>query len=837
MRNELFHQEVFHPYLHDRKKLLLIGWYTEDGYGREDLHVLFGDEEGQLDYFSEDSQMWKDYFGTSTNASRGLMALVSFKEETTSHSRPKPLRTVIRKNGSDITTAKVRHFDWKKTNEPFIYYDRLEVDGEMLRLTGWYAALDEMQIDVKNKHGEAMEYTNAFFVRHDINRLYPELPAGFLAGFMIQITPEDLKSQIPVQMTLTMGKLIRKEKFTRYKIYQASQTMGDAIIRLPRKFIFVLKRDGIKEAIRKSRRYIANHSSEVSYKEWVKQHTLSNEELKLQREAAKKFEYRPKFSIVVPMYHTDEKFLKELVDSIQAQTYDNWELCLADAGRDENGHTPNEKDVKAWAEKDPRIVYKILDQNRSIAENTNDAILMASGDYIVFSDHDDLIEPDALYENAKAINEDRNIEVLYSDQDNVELDGKTRYNPYFKPDFNLDYFTSTNYISHLFVVKKSLVDQVGLLNPDYDGSQDYEFTFRCIENAKRIYHIPLILYHWRVHMESTAGNPESKHYAFVNGKRAIDDHYKRMGIPAETEITDFYGIYRTHYHWPEKPLVSILIPTKDHTDDLDRCVQSILKNTDYPNYEIILIENNSTEDGTFEYYKKIEEDPRIHVVYYKGGFNYSKINNFGFQSAKGEYILLLNNDTEVLTRDWMDEMLGYCMRSDVGAVGAKLLYPDDTIQHGGIVIGLGGVAANVFCNLGREDFGFNSRLLVAQDYSAVTAACLLTKRSVFEEVGMLSEDLSVAFNDVDYCMKVGRAGYRIVWTPYAELYHYESKSRGYETTPEKRARYEGEVAIFCGKWRKEIEAGDPAYNPNLTTSTCDFALRRKNEGETGFGQS
>ena len=227
MRNELFHQEVFHPYLHDRKKLLLIGWYTEDGYEREDLHVLFGDEEGQLDYFSEDSQMWKDYFGTSTNASRGLMALVSFKEETTSHSRPKPLRTVIRKNGSDITTAKVRHFDWKKTNEPFIYYDRLEVDGEMLRLTGWYAALDEMQIDVKNKHGEAMEYTNAFFVRHDINRLYPELPAGFLAGFMIQVTPEDLKSQIPVQMTLTMGKLIRKEKFTRYKIYQASQTMGD----------------------------------------------------------------------------------------------------------------------------------------------------------------------------------------------------------------------------------------------------------------------------------------------------------------------------------------------------------------------------------------------------------------------------------------------------------------------------------------------------------------------------------------------------------------------------------------------------------------------------------
>ena len=433
----------------------------------------------------------------------------------------------------------------------------------------------------------------------------------------------------------------------------------------------------------------------------------------------------------------------------------------------------------------------------------------------------------ALFECAAVINETPEADVIYSDEDKMSMDGHKFFQPHFKPDFNLDLLCTVNYICHLFVAKRELVEKVGMLRGEFDGAQDYDFIFRCTEEAEKICHIPKILYHWRCHEDSTAENPKSKQYAFDAGRRAIEAHYKRKGIRACVENGEFLGLYRTKYILDEKPLISIIIPNKDHIDDLDRCVQSILKKSAYPNYEFVIVENNSTEDETFAYYEKMQKEcEKIHVCYYEGPFNYSKINNFGVQHAAGEYLLLLNNDTEMINEDCLEEMLGYCSRSDVGVVGARLYYEDNTIQHAGVVIGFGGIAGHCFVQQPRGSTGYCHRIICAQDYSAVTAACMMVKRSVFEEVGGLTEELAVAFNDIDFCMKVRQKGYLIVYNPYAELYHYESKSRGLEDTPEKLERFHNEIRIFETRWPDIMKNGDPYYNSNLSLETQDFSLKR-----------
>ena len=409
------------------------------------------------------------------------------------------------------------------------------------------------------------------------------------------------------------------------------------------------------------------------------------------------------------------------------------------------------------------------------------------------------------------------------------MDGHKFFQPHFKPDYNPDLLCTVNYICHLFVVDRKIIDQVGMLCKEYDGAQDYDFIFRCIEAVKpeEIYHVPKILYHWRCHEDSTAENPESKTYAFEAGKRAIEAHYQRTGIDAEVHQGEFLGLYRTKFHRDHDPLVSIIIPNKDHIDDLKRCMNSIEQKSTYRNYEFIIVENNSTEDSTFQYYKEIEaQNPKVHVVYWDKEFNYSAINNYGATFAKGEYILLLNNDTEIINEDCLEELLGYCMRSDVGAVGARMYYEDDTIQHAGVVIGFGGIAGHCFVLQPRGTTGYCHRIICAQDYSAVTAACMMVKRSAFEEVGGLTEELAVAFNDIDFCMKLRTAGYLIVYNPYAELYHYESKSRGLEDTPEKVARFNKEIQVFERRWPDIMRDGDPYYNPNLTLKSQDFSLKR-----------
>lgn len=562
-------------------------------------------------------------------------------------------------------------------------------------------------------------------------------------------------------------------------------------------------------------------SKAVDYNEWRKHFVCSPEELEQQRNT--KFDYEPKISLVVATFNTPISYLKEMIDSVVNQSYTNWELCISDGSSTDEVLDYIQKEYK-----DSRIVTVRLDKNYGISGNMNEAIKVSTGDYIALYDHDDTLEPQTLFEYVQVLNEYPNIQVIYSDEDKVNSDGSSYFQPHFKPDFNIDLLCSVNYICHFFMVSRDILNEVGLLNSAFDGAQDYDFIFRCTERTglNNIYHIPHALYHWRMHEASTAENPESKMYAFDAGTRAIQAHYDRVGIHAKAEKGKLLGIYRSHYILDTHPKVSIIIPNKDHIDDLSRCIESVVNRSTYDNYEIIIVENNSTEGFTFDYYKEIESKyDVVKVVYWKDEFNYSAINNFGVQQATGEYILLLNNDTELISENFLEEMLGYCMRSDVGAVGARLYYEDDTIQHAGVIIGIGGIAGHCFTNLKKDEYGYFSRVLCAQDYSAVTAACMMIKRKMFEEVHGLNEELKVAFNDVDLCMKIREKGYLVVYTPFAELHHYESKSRGLENTLNKMNRFQDEIEYFNDRWTKILTKGDPYYNPNLSLKFNDFRLK------------
>lgn len=573
--------------------------------------------------------------------------------------------------------------------------------------------------------------------------------------------------------------------------------------------------------IRGLRSYIVEgvNRKEKPYAEWYAEQLPSREELEEQRQ--KRFDKEPKISVIVPTYRTPEVFLREMIDSVVNQTYSNWELCIADGSE---GDKVVEGILESYAKKDSRIKYRLLEKNLGIADNTNAAFELATGEYIGLFDHDDLLAENALYEVVNALQED-DYDILYTDEDKISGDGKEHNDPNFKPDFSMDLFRSHNYITHFFVVKHSIMNKIGGFRSAYDGSQDYDLMFRCIENSEKIKHIPLILYHWRIHQNSVAGDPASKMYAYDAGKRAIEDHLKRMNIAATVEHQGLWGMYHVKYETPGNPLISIVIPNKDHTKDLDVCIRSIYKNSSYRNFEIIVVENNSTEKETFSYYDSIQSEfENVKVVVWDGIFNYSAINNFGVQYTNGEYLLFLNNDTEMISEDALKEMLGCCMREEVGAVGAKLLYDDDTVQHAGVVVGFGGYAGHVNTGIGRDDYGYMVRAMINCNYSAVTAACMMTKKDLFLQVGGFDEQFVVACNDVDYCLKLRAIDKLIVYNAFSEWYHYESKSRGYEDTPEKLARFENEVKKFQKKWPEILEQGDPFYNPNFPVTQAPFTL-------------
>ena len=555
------------------------------------------------------------------------------------------------------------------------------------------------------------------------------------------------------------------------------------------------------------------------YQEWLAEHTPDAACLRAQAMVC--FPDAPKISILVPTYRTPETYLREMIASVLAQSYANWELCIADASCD-GGQTL--AIIREYANADSRIRVKELTENEGISGNTNQAASVASGDYITLLDHDDLLAPDALFEVAQAIVQER-ASVLYTDEDKVNMLGTDHFEPNLKPEFSPDLLRAHNYITHLFVVKKDLFDRVGGFRKEFDGAQDYDLIFRCCFMADRVVHIPKILYHWRSHESSTAQNPESKLYAYEAGRKAIEEHLKAQGIGAKVERSPYWGLNHVIYDVPQDALVSIIIPNKDHTEDLDRCIRSIMEKSTLRSFEILVIENNSTNPATFAYYKKAKKEwPDIRILRWEREFNYSAINNFGAAHAKGQYLLLLNNDTQLIDPDSIKEMAGLCTRRDAGCVGAKLLYEDDTVQHAGIVLGFGGFAGHVFVGIGKDSPGFMMRPLVTCNYSAVTAACLMVRKDIFDEVGGLDEGFAVALNDVDFCLRVRQKGYLNIYTPYSLWHHYESRSRGYEDTPEKKARFEKEVAKFRERWAKELSVPDPFYNPNFRLDMAPFSL-------------
>lgn len=564
------------------------------------------------------------------------------------------------------------------------------------------------------------------------------------------------------------------------------------------------------------------------------------------RQRLHKFDREVKFSILMPLYNTPEKFLRQAIESVIDQTYENWELCLADGS--DGQHAYVEEICREYMDRDKqylrprsslycRILYKKLPKNEGISGNTNACLSMASGNYIALFDHDDVLHPCVLYEYVKVICE-KGADYVYCDEATFKGSGTIddMITLHFKPDYAPDNLRANNYICHFSAFARRLLEGTQLFRSEFDGSQDHDMILRLTSRAKCVVHVPKLLYYWRSHEGSVASDINAKSYAIEAAKGAVAAHLASQGFK-HFEITStkaFETIFQIKYEILGNPKVSIVIPNKDHPDDLSRCISSILERSTYDNYEIIVVENNSTEEETFAFYKKLRENPLIRVLTYKGGFNYSRINNLGVARAEGEYVLLLNNDTSVITPDWIEELLMYAQRKDVGAVGAKLYYGDRTIQHAGVVLGLGmhRTAGHSHYRVSSQNLGYMGRLCYAQNVMAVTGACLMMRKALYEELGGLDEKFAVALNDVDLCIRAWKSGRVNVFTPFAELYHYESASRGADLSGANAERYEKEAAQFRERWKALLEQGDPYYNPNFSLDRSDFALKISAKAET-----
>lgn len=561
---------------------------------------------------------------------------------------------------------------------------------------------------------------------------------------------------------------------------------------------------------------------EDEYRDWIRQYdTLDAELLRSLSARAAALPARPLISVLVPTYNTPEQWLRRALDSVIAQAYPEWELCIAD---DASGKRHVRRVLEEYAARDPRVRVAFRTRNGHISAASNTALELARGEYVALLDHDDELRPHALLEVAEAICANPQLKLIYTDEDKIDERGR-RFDPYFKPDWNYELFLGQNCISHLGIYRTDVVRALGGFREGFEGSQDWDLALRVCERLQpgEIGHIPKVLYHWRAISGSTAAGLDQKNYALDAGRRAVVDHLARVGFKAEVQELPI-GHLRIKPELPVPvPPVSLVVPTRDRVDLLARCVQSILELTDYPSFEILIVDNQSVEPETHAYFASLTNEPRVRILKFDAPFNYSAINNFAVRQARGELVGLVNNDIEVLSPGWLREMAAHAVRADIGAVGALLYYPDDTIQHAGIITGFGGVAGHFYVGKPRGYRGRMSRGLLTQELSAVTAACLLVRRSVFDEVGGLDEGLGVAFNDVDLCLRIRRAGYRNLWTPYAELYHHESASRGHEDTPEKMARFQSEVDFMVNRWGGSLSS-DPAYNPNLTLSGTPFDL-------------
>ncbi len=715
--------------------------------------------------------------------------------------------------------------------------DSVTLTGNKLLVSGWCAAAKEAEITIVSE-GSKVDTQIERKHRPDINRGYLEGEIAENSGFVIPLDTNKIGKEIKINFkfnnkTITRAINIDKVKeimpggqrsyLSRAKAYISFYGFGSFVNKLTNKVSRYVANYGVKSLVRKIVNKLLRKDG-LLYDSYFKSTYPDKEMLQQQREYS--FKKQCKFSIIIPVYRPDKNFFMKMLDSVVSQTYSGWQLCIADG----SGETDSVEDsvnnyIRQFGE--DRIRYTKLDNNLGIAGNTNAALKLADGDYIVFGDHDDELHPAALFECMRILEKMPDVDFIYTDEDKV-IGGSGRHTePHFKSGFNYELLRRTNYICHLVVAKSSLINKVGMLDSRYDGAQDYDYVLRCVEQAEHIEHIPKVLYHWRISERSTAMGQGAKNYADEAGRRAVEAHLNRIGIAGRATLGVAPFIYDVEYELEGGPLVSVVIPNKDHIDDLKLCINSIEKNSGYRNYEFVIVENNSTQEATFEYYRELERTlgKRVKVVYWKDEFNYSAINNYGVRAADGEYILLLNNDIELIEPDTIRSMLSYCQRKDVGIVGARLLYADNTVQHAGVVLGFHGVAGHAFCGRPDAEYGYFARSVLPQELSAVTAACLMTKKAVYEQVGGLDEQLKVAFNDIDYCMAVRKAGYKVIYDAKAKLYHYESKSRGMEDTPEKQERFNSEVLLFSQKWEEELDAGDFYYNPNLSLEGNAYTIK------------
>lgn len=580
--------------------------------------------------------------------------------------------------------------------------------------------------------------------------------------------------------------------------------------------------DGLKRtAVEK----VETQAPEHSYESWILQYdSLTERDRAAIRRRLEALPYQPLISVVMPTYNPPEVFLRKAIESIQAQLYTNWELCIAD---DASREPHVQRVLEEYARKDPRVRYVVRAENGHISAASNSALEMAQGEFVLLMDHDDELPEHAAYMVVEELNAHPDADIIYSDEDKIDPEGK-RFDAYFKSDWNPDLFYSHNLISHLGVYRTARLREIGGFRKGLEGSQDYDLALRVIERipASHIRHIPMVLYHWRAIPGSTALGADQKSYAELAARKALQDHFDRLGHGSTIAPGPAGGLHHASHALPERPpRVSIIIPTRDGVDLLRRCIESIERKTSYPDFELIIVDNQSTDARALAYFEELA-GRGVRVLKYDAPFNYSAINNLAAREARGELLAFLNNDLEVITPEWLSEMASHALRSEVGAVGAKLYYPDDRVQHAGIVLGMGGhgIAGTPHQGLERTSLGYFGKAGLLQDFSAVTAACLVMRRSVFEAVGGFdAENLPVAYNDIDLCLRVGEQGLRIVWTPYAELYHYESATRGPEDTPEKKARFQREVAYMKQRW-SSLLARDPFYSPNLTLEADTMAL-------------
>ncbi|EIA6621691.1 glycosyltransferase [Enterococcus faecalis] len=691
-----------------------------------------------------------------------------------------------------------------------------------LTITGW--ALDtitkESPTFTINNENQVSAYNIQRVLREDVNQIYQTDPA-IEAGFVV--TLEGIKQKKVLPFHFQSSAHVVTVDFPLNKKYPAIPGTEDKVTRLwikAKKGFKYMAKNGISHTIQRAK--IEKLRNQASYPNWLARNEVLDIEAMTQEIAT--FHYQPKISIAMPVYNVEEKWLRLCIDSILNQVYTNWELCMADDASTD----PNVKKILTeYQQLDERIQVVFREQNGHISEATNSALSIATGEFVALLDNDDELAINAFYEVVKVLNENPELDLIYSDEDKIDMDGN-RSDPAFKPDWSPDLLLGTNYISHLGVYRRSILEEIGGFRKGYEGSQDYDLVLRFTEKTtkERIKHIPKVLYYWRMLPTSTAVDQGSKGYAFEAGLRAVQDALVRRGINGHATHGAANGLYDVYYDIKSDKLVSIIIPTKNGYKDVQRCVSSIIEKTTYQNYEIIMADNGSTDPKMHELYAEFEKQlpGRFFVESIDIPFNFSTINNRAAKKAHGEYLLFLNNDTEVITENWLTLMVSFAQQERIGCVGAKLLYPNNTVQHAGVILGLGGVAGHGHYGYPHGDLGYFGRLAINVNYSAVTAACLLMKKADFDAVGGFEEAFTVAFNDVDLCLKVQALGRDNVWLHEAELYHFESQTRGYDDKGKKKKRFEQEKVMMEEKWGPLIE-NDPFYNPNLTRDIPNFSLR------------